>query len=153
MPAADSIWKRLRDNQAANAPTFWRAGLELGRIATLRCPSCGLEESALFWTPAGASSRVTMFTCPVCQRTRGRYDLRRNRARSPRDIRRILVRTITVLLVVMVSGGAFVRHAPDTDDLKRTLQRSWRQASTTTGDMVAWVEDSLERAGRALRGR
>jgi hypothetical protein len=68
-------------------------------------------------------------------------------------VRRSLVTTMTVLMVLSVSGGAYVRHAPHSDELSQAVQRSLGQANSTTRKIMERVEVALGRAGRALPGR
>jgi hypothetical protein len=143
-----SIWRRLRRNQAENAAAFQRARIEVQDIAPLRCPSCGLEESALFWSPLRRDARRLRLSCPVCSQSDASYDLRRNACRGPVDVRRVLIMTATAILLLVLTGAAFVRYAPPTDQLRHELQRSWHRTGSAAGDAVDWVEQTVRRALR-----
>jgi hypothetical protein len=143
-----SIWKRLRHNQAENAASFQRARIEVHNIALLRCPSCGLEESALFWSPLTRDARRLRLCCPVCSRTGARYDLRRNAGRGPVDVRRVIMVTATAILFLVLTAAAFVRYAPPTDQIRYELERSWHRTGSAAGDALDWIETTISRALR-----
>jgi hypothetical protein len=140
MPAENSsIWTRLRQNQEANAPAFRSACIEMHDIAVLRCPACDLEESALFWSPVALGRRTLHFCCPLCGHGGARYNLRRNRGRSPLNGRRVLAAVLFALLLAGGSGWAFVRWAPPQDDLRFTLQRGWHQVTSAPAAARGWL--------------
>jgi hypothetical protein len=145
-----SIWKRLRHNQAENAAAFQHARIEVQNIALLRCPSCGLEESALFWSPLTRDARRLRLCCPACSRAGASYDLRRNAGRGPVDVRRVILMTATAILLLLLPAAAFVRYAPPTDQVRHELQRSWHRAGSAAGEALEWIETTI---GRALRRR
>jgi hypothetical protein len=153
MSPADTLWKRLKENQVANAPVFRQARIEFENVATLRCPSCGLEESALFWTLVGLTPHVARFTCPFCSRTEASYNLRRNRARGPIDLRRILLVSLSSLLLLTVTTGLVVRHGPESSQLDHALRQSWHQISGATGAVVSWVENTVRRGAETVHRR
>lgn len=143
-----SIWKRLRHNQAENAAAFQRARIEVHNIALLRCPSCGLEESALFWSPLTRDARRLRLCCPACSRQGASYDLRRNAGRGPVDVRRAMVLTAMAILLLTLPAAAFVRYAPPADEVRRELQRSWNRTGSAADDAVKWIEKTISRAVR-----
>jgi hypothetical protein len=143
-----SIWKRLRHNQAENAAAFQRARIEVQNIALLKCPSCGLEESALFWSPLTRDARRLRLCCPVCSRSGASYDLRRNAGRGPVDVRRVIAMTATAILLLGLPAAAFVRYAPPTDRFRDDLQRNWHRTTSAAGDVVEWIENTISRALR-----
>jgi hypothetical protein len=145
-----SIWARLRHNQNSNAAAFRGARIEVHHIALLRCPSCGLEESALFWSPLKRDARRLRLCCPVCSRSGARYDLRRNTGRGPLDVRRVITLTALAILLVGVSAAAVRRYAPPAEQLRYDVQRSWNRTGSAAGDAVDWIERTL---GRVLRRR
>lgn len=153
MVTADSIWTRLKQNRDANAPVFRRASIAFERIATLRCPVCGLEESALFWSPVRLRAATARFSCPACSGATARYDLRHNRAHGPADVRRILVGTAIVLAMLMLSGWLVVQLAPQGDQLAVAFQATLRRAGALAGDFRDRAMALSSYVERALRHR
>lgn len=139
-----SVWQQLRQNQEANAAAFRGARIEVPDVAVLRCPGCNFEESALFWTPVGdRGGRRLSLQCPVCNHGVARYDLRRNRGRSPVDGRRLVRLSLLATFVAVLSLTAFSRWAPPAQDLKFTLTRAWQQLAGVPAAAGDWIEQRL----------
>jgi hypothetical protein len=127
MSATQSVWQRLSENQAVNATVFRAARIDLDKVRILTCPSCGLVDSALFWTPVKRSARIAHLVCPVCDRAAALYDLRHNRTRPRWDSRGGVLWVLAVALVLLLLALAFLRYGPPPEELRTTLMRSWQQ--------------------------
>jgi hypothetical protein len=136
---ANSIWQQLRENQAANAPVFRAARVDTHEIAVLRCPSCDLEESALFWSPVGRSARTLRLACPVCHRSGARYNLRRNRGKGPPDILRLATLTAIIAAGLVLLAGGVRRYGPPHEDLVYSMQRIWQNAGSAAAETLDWI--------------
>lgn len=134
-----SIWERLRRNREANGPAFRAARIDVQDIAVLRCPSCDLEESALFWTAVGSSARTLRLACPACNRSGARYNLRRNTGRGPLDLRRLVSGVAIVAALLTVAVGAARRFGPPPDEVRYILERLWQQAASTAAEAREFV--------------
>jgi hypothetical protein len=148
-----SIWKCLGHNRAVNAPVFRAAHIEVEDIVPLRCPSCKLDESALFWSPVERTETVLRLSCPVCGRAGARYNLRRNRGRAPADVRRIVATSLMVVGVLTLMAGSLPRHAPPPDQVRFILHRTWQQAESVPGKAREWVENAVSQTRSTLSVR
>jgi hypothetical protein len=127
MSATQSVWQRLSENQAVNATVFRAARIDLDKVRILTCHSCGLVDSALFWTPVKRKAGIAHLSCPACDRAGALYDLRHNRVRPRWDSRGAVLWLLAGSLVLLLSTGAFLRHAPPPEQLRYTLEQNWQQ--------------------------
>jgi hypothetical protein len=151
MSAEQMLWQRLNENQSANAAAFRAAHINLDHLPVLTCAACGLMENTLFWTPSCRSSSTVDLACPLCNAAGTRYNLRRQRVRDPRHVRRLILFCVTVIVMLLASAGAFLQFAPPPEQVRYTMQRNWQQARALPGDARAWVEQALSRHGRSRR--
>jgi hypothetical protein len=142
---AHSIWQLLRQNQAVNAPVFRAACVDVQAIAVLRCPSCDLEESALFWTSVGSSARTLRLACPLCHRSGARYDLHRNRGKGPPDVRRLASVAAMIAAVLVLTAGGFQRYGPPAEEVRHSMQRSLQKAESAAGGARDWMASTVGR--------
>jgi hypothetical protein len=149
MTAANTIWQRLSQNRAANAPAFRAARIDVERIQPLTCPSCGVEESALFWSPEGGSGKSLRLSCPICGRTHARYDLRRNRGRNPLNVGRALAWGTFAALLLLVGVLWLVRTAPPMSELRESMGRLGTQTAAAAGEVRERVDTGIRRIARA----
>jgi hypothetical protein len=134
-----SIWIRLSRNQALNSPLFRSAGIDTDEIATLHCPHCGLEESALFWDISMRRGPRLRLACPVCTRRGGTYNLRRNRGRGPVNLFGLLAAIVISAAAVALAAALLVRYPPPMTEIQYTLERGREQAAAIVNDTRDWA--------------
>jgi hypothetical protein len=102
-------------------------GVDLDRVRIPACPSCGLADSALFWTPVKRSARTAYLSCPACSRSAALYDLRHNLTRPRWDSHGGVLWVLAVALVLLLLTLSLLRYGPPPEELRTALERSWQQ--------------------------
>jgi hypothetical protein len=134
-----SIWIRLSRNQALNSPLFRAAGIDIDEIAALHCPTCGLEESAVFWDISVRRGPRLRLACPVCTRRGGLYNLRRNRGRGPVNLHALAARVVMGAAAVALAATLIVRFPPPVTEIGYALERGRQQAEAIVNDTRDWA--------------
>lgn len=129
---AGPVWDRLRRNRDHNATLFTDAGIRPERAASIVCPSCGAEESALFWSTTRRRRTSLYLLCPICEQARVRYNLARNRVVDPVFNRGSVGGGMGVVSLLIGIGALF--HFRDTPPVRALIDDAYvaRDAAVAT---------------------
>jgi hypothetical protein len=103
----DTVWQRLRSNREKNTHLFAEAGIRPEATGKVICPSCGAEESAIFWSLTGRSAGRIKLLCPVCEDAQVRYDMAKNRPVDPVFTRGSVGGGLGMVALLVVLFGLF----------------------------------------------
>jgi ribosomal protein S27E len=145
----ETLWQRLRHNRQQNTHLFTEAGIRPELADKVICPTCGNEESVLFWSLIRRKGKKLYLQCPVCEESQIRFSLATKHAMDPVFTRGSVGGGVGTLTVLMTVSALF--YFRDTPPVQLLVQELGLARESVAEQVSEWTDSRSSGSSRGSR--